>query len=189
MSRIDEILDFWFLPPSDPAHGAPRAIWFQRDDAFDRAIRARFEADVTRAREGELDAWLTTARGALAYVVVLDQFSRNIYRDDPRAFAGDARALAATKLAIARGLDAALAPFERAFLYMPLMHSESLSDQTDSVTLFTKITAEDPRIDQVPWAISHRATIARFGRFPLRNAALGRASTPEEMAFIAEHSH
>src|SRR5438552_8847042 len=111
MSRIDEILDFWFLSPSHEDYGAPRAIWFQQDLEFDGEIRDRFSLDVARALEGELEGWLLSPRGTLAYVVVVDQFPRNLFRGQAKAFSGDAQGRDATRLAIARGFDRELAPF------------------------------------------------------------------------------
>ena len=170
----DEVLDFWFRE-------APRELWFARDPGFDAAIAARFSAlhaELARAIPPE---WWTGARPRLATIIVLDQFSRNLYRDDPRAFAQDAAARLVTRMAIAAGDEAVLNADERQFLYMPLMHSEALADQHACVARFAALGEPDP----LAYAEEHRAVVARFGRFPARNAALGRASTPEELSFLA----
>lgn len=171
-ARIDEVLRFWFADPDR---------WWVKDPAFDAEIRDRFGALHAAIERGEHEAWLDTPRGALAYVIVLDQFSRNIFRGTPGMFAADARALAATNAAIARGHDAALSPQERGFLYMPLMHSEALADQDRSVALFGALGT-----GQLDYAERHRDIVRRFGRFPHRNAILGRASTPEELEFLTQ---
>ena len=184
--RPREVLDFWFAPEAGtlPADGRPE--WFRKDDAFDHAIRTRFGALVAEALAGGLGDWCATPRGALARVLVLDQFTRNAFRGTPQAFAGDARALATAQDAIARGLYAALAAHERRFLYMPFEHSESLADQERSVALFEALARDTGLDDPLDWAVRHAEVIRRFGRFPHRNAILGRASTPEELEYLAQ---
>jgi uncharacterized protein (DUF924 family) len=172
----ETVLAFWF------AEGMA-ARWFEPDPAFDAEVRSRLEPLYHQAVAGELDAWAAGARGALALVILLDQVPRNFYRGDPRAFAGDARALAVTKDALARGLDRELAQAERMFLYMPLEHCEELPDQELCVELMGRLD-EDPKWRD--YALRHRDIIARFGRFPHRNAALGRESTVEEEAFLKQ---
>ncbi len=169
---MDDVLTFWF---------ADEARWWKKDPAFDAEITRRFGALHAAIERGEHEAWLGTARGALAYVIVLDQFSRNMFRGDPRAFASDARARAAAKTALEKGFDQELTKHERSFLYMPLMHSEELVDQDQCVELFR---SENP--GQLDYAVRHRDIVARFGRFPHRNAILGRASTPEETEFLKQ---
>ncbi|MCK2183696.1 DUF924 family protein [Halomonas getboli] len=169
-----EVLAFWFdeLAP---------AQWFRQDSALDDEVRRRFGDTHAAARRGELDGWRQSARGRLAEIIVLDQFSRHIHRDTAGAFAADARALALAREAVAVGDDAALPARERAFLYMPYMHSESLAVHDEAQGLFAQLGLEDSlRAER-----RHRDILERFGRYPHRNAALGRASTEEERAFLA----
>ena len=175
------ILDFWFgAPPL-----AARDAWFRKDAAFDDAIRARFGTAVEKAIAGGFADWDATAEGALAHVLLLDQFTRNVFRDTPRAFAGDARALATADTAIARGFDRALDPFGRWFLFLPFEHAEDADVQRRSLALFGALAQETGESSPLEWAQKHADVIFRFGRYPHRNAILGRASTPEEEAFLA----
>ena len=181
------VLDFWFAPPSSPEHGTAHKVWFTKDAVFDDTIRGRFAALVEQALRGELDAWRGEARPALARIVVLDQFTRNIFRDTPRAFAGDRQALAAASEMVGSRHDETLPPFMRAFVYMPFEHAEGIARQDEAVRLFTRLAATAPEVaSMLEYAQKHRAVIERFGRFPHRNAALGRQSTAEEIAFLAE---
>lgn len=185
--EVAEVLDFWFAPPSSPEHGIARKVWFTKDAVFDDTIRVRFAALVEQALRGELDAWRGEARSALARIVVLDQFTRNIFRDTPRAFAGDRQALAAASDMVGSRHDETLPPFMRAFVYMPFEHAEGIARQDEAVRLFTRLAATAPGVaSMLEYAHKHRAVIERFGRFPHRNAALGRQSTAEEIAFLAE---
>jgi uncharacterized protein (DUF924 family) len=181
-----EILDFWFADRDDAGQPAYRDQWFKRDDAFDAQIAQRFGAIVERALAGELDGelagWADSAEGALALVILLDQFPRNLFRGTARAFAGDARALRLAKQAIAQGFDRQLPRYNRMFLYLPFEHSEHLADQDRSVALFAAL--DDDNVAR--YAVAHRDIVARFGRFPHRNAALGRPSTPEETEFLKQ---
>ena len=179
-----EILDFWFGVPGSAEHGKARDVWFRKDDEFDAAIRRRFGATVDRAIAGEFTDW-DAERGALARVLLLDQFTRNIYRGTPRAFAGDALARQIAEKAVSRGDDARLIPVERWFLYMPFVHAESAGSQARSLELFTRLRDETGLADPLDWAHRHAEVIRRFGRYPHRNAILGRQSTPEELEFIA----
>ena len=182
MERVGEILHFWFGDGSDPDH---ERRWFVQDAAFDETCRTGFLADHERAAAGELDFWSASARGALALILLLDQFPRNMFRGAPRSFATDPQALAAAREAIARGFDLALPPIQRSFVYMPFEHSESLAPQEESMRLFEKLAAEHPELTgHVEYARDHFEVIRRFGRFPYRNAVLGRASTPAEMEFL-----
>lgn len=180
------ILDFWFAPPGSKEHGTERAAWFKKDRALDLEIAARFGDAVAAALAGAYGEWCLTARGALARVLLLDQFPRNMYRDTPRAFAGDARALATADDAIARGLDRTLDPYGRWFLYMPFEHAEDVPAQRRSLVLFNALAQEMGQTDPLSWAEKHAEIIFRFGRFPHRNEILERASTPEETAFLTQ---
>jgi uncharacterized protein (DUF924 family) len=176
-----EILDFWFgAPPHDE-----RDYWFRKDDSFDARIRDRFGPTIAAACAGAFGEWCHDPDGALARVIVLDQFTRNVYRGTPAAFSGDARALATAEDAIEAGFDHSLTPYGRWFLYMPFQHSEDRTMQERSVALFTALAAEPGLASTLPYATRHADVIRRFGRFPHRNAILGRASTPEEVAFLA----
>lgn len=190
-TKIESVLTFWFGELSE--HGADQTHqrnWFTKDEAFDASIRASFLEEHQAITRGEREAWLSTPRGRLAYVIVLDQFSRNMFRGTPETFASDAKALAVAKAGIDAGEDRSLAVDERVFLYMPLMHSEALADQDRCVDLFSALSAEHPnetRIARnVTFAKAHRDIVARFGRFPHRNEILGRSSTSEEQAFLKE---
>jgi uncharacterized protein (DUF924 family) len=180
------VLDFWFAPKGDAENNRARAIWFKKDDAFDAAIRTRFGTLIERALAGAIAQWSATPDGVVAEIIVLDQFTRNAYRDTPRAFAGDARALAAARALIASGADRALPGVRRQFAYLPFEHAEDLATQEESVRLFKQLAKDDPEADIVTYAERHHAVIARFGRFPHRNAILGRESTPEEQVFLRE---
>jgi uncharacterized protein (DUF924 family) len=188
------VLQFWFgdvdeLGRSDVMHSRR---WFMKDEAFDREIADRFGQTYADVRGGLREAWLDDPRGRVAYVVVLDQFPRNMFRGTARMFEGDRQALAAAVEGVARHDDAALTVNERSFLYMPYMHSEEIGMQELSVALFKELAASAPSELRgslqaaVQYAEKHREIIARFGRFPHRNSLLGRAGTPAELAFVAE---
>jgi uncharacterized protein (DUF924 family) len=194
VGEFEEVLDFWFgeLDESGRADAARSARWFRKDAAFDQEIATRFGALHAAVARGERDSWLSSPRGRLAYVIVLDQFSRNMFRDSARAFACDERALHAALAGIERGVDRQLRFEERPFLYMPLMHSEDLANQERCVALFTAYRDEQSgalktRVaGSLKYAEQHRDIIRRFGRFPHRNALLGRTSTGDEVEFLAK---
>ena len=181
-SNFREVLDFWF----GPEPGRSRAEWFRKDAAFDAQIRARFGAVHEAAARRELEAWRASSDAMLALVIVLDQFSRNLYRGDARAFAQDAHALECARQAIARRDDLGLLPVQRQFLYLPYEHSEALADQETCLELMRSLEAFEETRGLSEWAVKHRDIVARFGRFPHRNAALGRVSTAEETEFLRQ---
>lgn len=187
--RAAEVLDYWFGGSGSPEQGRMRELWFTKRAETDALIRARFGALIEAGLRGELDGWALAdahpPRGTLALIVVLDQFTRNVFRDTPRAFAGDTQALALATSLVERGADRALTLHERWFAYLPFEHAESLAMQDRSVALFDTL-ARDGLAGPLEWAIKHRDVVARFGRFPHRNAILGRASTAEERAFLAQ---
>lgn len=188
---IENVLRFWFGELTElGADDAHQRSWFSKDEAFDAKIREAFLEEHRAITRGEREEWLSTPRGRLAYVIVLDQFSRNMFRGTPETFATDLKALDAAKAGIDAGEDSALAVDERVFLYMPLMHSEEIADQNRCVDLFSALAAAHPekaRIARnVTFAKAHRDIIVRFGRFPHRNEILGRSSTSEEQAFLKE---
>ncbi len=166
------ILAFWRAAGSDR--------WYKRDDAFDADLRRRFLGLWRKAAAGERSCWEATDDGALALVIVLDQFPRNMFRGDVRAYSSDALALEVANRAIARGVDRRIAADLREFLYLPLMHSEHLADQQRCVELFRKTA----NADNLKYAEDHADIIRRFGRFPHRNSVLERITTPEEQAFL-----
>lgn len=188
MTTYQAVLDFWFGAPGSPDYGQSRRAWFVKRDAFDDAIRARFGAAIDAAVGGGLRDWdAARPQGALARILLLDQFTRNVYRDTPAAFAGDALALAAARALVDAGADRALMPLQRAFVYMPFEHAEDAAMQARAVDLFAALAAEQPGLDDMlDYARKHQAVIARFGRFPHRNAILGRASTPDEIDFLRQ---
>ena len=180
------ILAFWFGPQDSVSRNTARDLWFRKDAAFDAEIRARFGDATAVALAGGYGEWCVTPEGALARVLLLDQFTRNIHRDTPAAFAGDARALATAQDAIDRGLDRALDHNGRWFLYLPFEHAEDRVMQERSLALFGALARESGLAAPLEWAQKHADVIARFGRYPHRNAILGRVPTPEEIAFLAE---
>jgi uncharacterized protein (DUF924 family) len=172
---IDAILKFWFetLKPKD---------WFRRDEMVDNKIVAKFGHVYEQLKSGVPGSWLGSPQGYLAAILVLDQFPRNMFRDDQRAFITDPAALALAKRAIAEGYDMKLPPEQRAFLYMPFQHAEDADDQARSIELYTAL-GNPLNLD---FALRHQAIIERFGRFPHRNEVLGRTSNAEELAFLQE---
>ncbi|AJX44553.1 hypothetical protein BG99_1851 [Burkholderia mallei] len=186
-SRAREVLDFWFGAPDDPAFGTARPMWFGGAPALDAQLRERFGALADAAKAGELDAWAGTPLGALALIVVLDQFPRNIHRGTPLAFAADRAALAHAKALVASGGDRALPTgHHRAFAYLPFEHDESPDSQREAVRLCAQIKDEAGCAGYHDYALRHAVVIERFGRFSHRNAILGRASTDAEAAFLKE---
>ena len=182
-----DILDFWFGAEGSAEFGRQRKVWFKKDADFDAEIATRFGPAIERALRGELDAWAANARGALARILLLDQFTRNAFRGDRRAFAGDAQALAGATATVGARLDEQLPPFMRAFVYMPFEHAEGMAMQDEAVRVFTRLQGVAPELaHMLDYARRHRAVIEQFGRFPGRNAALGRQSTAEEAAYLAK---
>jgi uncharacterized protein (DUF924 family) len=177
---FSDILDFWFGPPDSPQRGRPRKVWFRKSEAFDAEIRGRFRASWERAARGELDLWRATPLACLALVIVLDQFPRNLFRGTARAFSSDPAALAAAASLVERGFDRALLPVERVFAYLPFEHAEDLAAQRRSLALFETL---DP--GYLESARRHHDIVSRFGRFPHRNAILGRESTAGEIEFLS----
>lgn len=170
-----EILKFWFeeITPDQQ---------FGKDESFDQKIRERFLASHQEAMRGELYLWRNSAQGRLAEIILLDQFSRNMFRDQPQAFASDAVALTLAQEAVLLGIDKQLAPQQRIFLYMPYMHSESAEIHKVAIVLFNQPGLEE----NLRYELLHKTIIDRFGRFPHRNRILGRASTPEELEFLKQ---
>ena len=177
---IERVLEFWFCPKDSDTYGKDLKIWWKKNPDFDDEVTARFRDPFEDAETGALDGLADDAPGSLALVILLDQFPRNMFRDTPRAFGTDAKALAISDKAIERGFERTLIPAERAFLYMPWQHGESLDVQERSVRLFEALDFANT----LDFAIRHRDVIARFGRFPHRNGIVGRESTAEEREFL-----
>eukprot|EP01035_Chromulina_nebulosa_P032628 gene32628-43603_t len=173
---IEDLLGFWFAEGME-------ARWFASTPEFDREILRRFGAVHQRAAAGGLDHWSASPEGALALILALDQFPRNMFRGTPRAFVSDAKALEISRAALAQGFDQARPPRERPFFYLPLSHSEAIADQDACVRLHEELNYED----YLDHAIQHRDIIARFGRFPHRNRILGRQDTADEREFLKTH--
>ena len=183
-----DVLDFWFLPADHADFGKQRDVWFRKDDAFDAAIRERFGPLASQAVAGGLRDWDEQGpTGVLARILVLDQFTRNAWRGEPASFAGDSLALACAQQLVDSNADQDLLPVQRWFAYMPFEHAEDASMQERSVALFAALAQANEGYGGVlDYAHRHRGVIARFGRFPHRNAILSRASTAEEMEYLAQ---
>jgi uncharacterized protein (DUF924 family) len=186
--RARALIEVWFGAPGDPLREERREIWFRSTPEHDELLRGLFLADYERAAAGALADWETAPEAALALVLLLDQIPRNIFRETPRCYATDAMALAVADRAMARGFDMKVPPAWRLFFYMPLHHSENLADQRRAMALVASLPDRgDPeRGENRRYGLPYVDVIERFGRFPHRNAILGRESTPEELAFIAK---
>jgi uncharacterized protein (DUF924 family) len=185
--KPQEVLDFWFGAPGSAAHGQARDAWFRKDERFDSAVRERFGDAIARAVAGGLREWDQEGpHGVLARIIVLDQFTRNARRGTAGAFEGDLLALAAARHLVQTGADRELAPLQRQFAYLPFEHAEDAGMQEQAVELFTALAREHEGFaGALDYAHRHRGVIARFGRFPHRNQILGRASTPDEIDYLA----
>ncbi|MEW6707525.1 MAG: DUF924 family protein [Pseudomonadota bacterium] len=182
-----EVLEFWFGPPERADAEETTSRWFRKNPAFDREIAQRFGPLIERALVGELRDWAWQPGPALARILLLDQFTRNAFRDTPRAFAGDALALDAARDMVAQAQDQALPPLRRTFVYLPFEHAEDLGAQQESLRLFARLAEDAPALaGYADYARRHHEIIQRFGRFPHRNAILGRACTPEEAEFLKQ---
>ena len=186
-SAVQQVLNYWFGPLGSESDGQIRTLWFQKSDTTDAEIRERFGALIAQALAGELDAWNSTPLGRVAMIIVLDQFTRNAFRDSVRAFAGDAQALQVA-LALLESADyGQIEPLQRWFVLMPLEHAEDSAIQQRSVAEFEALAAADPRLmDALDYARRHQGVIQRFGRFPHRNQALGRVSAAEELTYLEQ---
>lgn len=176
MDVTARVLEFWFAGQLNKR----RKAWFKKDPDFDNEIRSLFGDDVEKAASGAYDHLTETPEGALALIIMLDQFPRNLFRNDPKTFATDSKALVIAKDAIAKGFDKGLTPFQKIFIYLPFEHSENLEDQNRAVELCEALGDED----YLKYAIAHRDVITQFGRFPHRNQVLGRQSTKAELTFL-----
>lgn len=195
MARSEEILSYWFGPGGGDGWTFSEErlqLWFGKSAEVDEEIRARFGGDLDAAIRGELDDWTATPRGRLALLILLDQFSRHVFRGSPKAFAQDPKAQGIVLEGLERGDHRAIRPMERSFFYLPLEHAEDLALQERSVQLFRELADESPQpmreryLSFLDYAERHEVIIRRFGRFPHRNLVLGRESTEEEEAFLLE---
>jgi uncharacterized protein (DUF924 family) len=180
------LIDFWFGPPRSPTRFGQRAVWFKVDPAFDLQLRDQFGALRERAAAGDCAEWMLEAEPCLALILLLDQLPRNLFRGRAQAFATDAMAREAARAALARGFDRSLPASWRQFIYLPFEHCEELADQELSVKLAAQLARDPSFARTLDYAERHHVIIARFGRFPHRNAVLGRISTAEEEAFLKE---
>ncbi len=184
-----KVVDFWFgdlKSNEDVISKSTRSRWFMKSDEFDREIKDRFSKALESAANGELDSWLESGRGRLGFIILLDQFSRNIFRDQANSFDYDPMALKVCLDGIEKKQDEELLFAQRSFFYMPLMHSEDREIQKKSIEIFTKLGIDEGKTgsDHLEYAIKHKAIIDRFGRYPHRNQILERTSTPEEIEFL-----
>lgn len=191
--RAAVVLESWF-GSADPADASvmPRRAWFQKSADFDAMLRRRFGADIDAARRGLLDRWQETPAGLLALCILVDQWSRNVHRGSAASWTADPYIRAVVNRALNDGRDRAIGPVQRSFVYMPLMHSESMADHDRCIACFEALQADAPVglesmfADYLRYAHMHRDIVVRFGRYPDRNAVIGRPSTPEELAFLRE---
>lgn len=187
IEEASRVLEYWFGAPESPEYGQRRDIWFKDGRSIDADIRERFFSLHETAASGALDHWRQEARTCLALILVLDQFSRHMFRDGPRAFAADSKALATAKHALDAGFDRDRPFGELNFFYLPFSHAEHLASQHRSVVLRRALPEHEEKAKSVERAIDHMEVIARFGRFPHRNEILGRESTPEEAKFLDDN--
>ena len=186
MMTYQAVLDFWFGKADSEGFGKPIKAWFIKSDTFDQAIQNQFGRLLEQAILGELDDWQEQPLSCLALVIVLDQFSRNLFRKQPQAFAQDAQALTIAKRAIAQGFDQQMLPVQRLFFYLPFEHSEAIADQIESLRLFNTLANEPGCESFIRYAQKHYDVIEKFGRFPHRNEILGRFNTPAEEEFLKQ---
>ena len=186
-ARARDVLDSWFGTPGSAEYGTDLKRWFKRSDAFDAMLRERFGALIEAALARELDAWVDTPLGSLALVIVLDQFTRNCHRHSARMYDGDAQAVSIARRMVEEGSDALLPTvYHRAFAYIPFEHDETMESQREGVRLYALLEAQGLDASYARSAVRHAQVVERFGRFPHRNALLGRESTDEEIAFLRQ---
>ena len=186
MSKVNEILGFWFESEKEEKNGQNRAIWFDKDLRFDREVKVRFMETYEAARDGKLNYWDKAPKSCLALIILFDQFSRNMFRGSAQAFSADSQALSLAEYALAKNFEQSLLIVQRWFIYLPFMHSEDLKNQQKAVELFRGLGNSPDNFYMLASAIRHLEIIERFGRFPHRNIILGRVSTPEEVEFLKQ---
>ena len=183
---MNEVLDFWFGRSNSPEFGKVQKKWFEKDEDFDTEVRSGFLTKYERAASGKLDFWQNSPENCLALIILIDQFPRNMFRENPQAFATDSKALAAAQHAVNNNFDRQLLTVQKWFIYLPFEHSENLENQQKSVELFSNLQGEPDSKSVIDYAIRHLEIIERFGRFPHRNQILGRETTPEEAEFLRQ---
>ena len=191
LHHSEAILNFWFGAPTAADYGHYRKAWFVKDPKFDRHVRQQFLADYEAAAAGKFDHWQQSSRSAIALLLLLDQFPRNLFRNHPRSFATDPQARSIATRIISTGQDKQLLPVQRFFAYIPFEHSEAIADQNRCIALMQNLVETVPDLDPglkggLDYAIRHRDVIQKFGRFPHRNEILGRESTPQELDFLQQ---
>lgn len=184
--RAIAVLDFWFGAPGTPEHGTNRIEWFKKDETFDRLIIDGFMEDYERAAAGDYDDWATHPHGALALLILLDQFPRNMFRNNAKSFATDNKALHIAVTMVDRGDDKGLSKDEQFFVYLPFEHAEDIAMQERCLELTAAMPQGKSENSPYHWAKQHYDIIAKFGRFPHRNEILGRTNTPDEEAYLAQ---
>lgn len=184
--RASATLDFWFGAPGTPEHGTNRAAWFKKDDAFDQMIKDGFMSDYENAAAGKYDDWVSHPHGALALLILLDQFPRNMFRQDAKSFATDGKALQIAVAMVERGDDKGMSKDEQFFVYLPFEHAEDIAMQERCLELTAAMPQGKGENSPYHWAKQHFDVIAKFGRFPHRNKVLGRTNTAEEEAYLAQ---
>lgn len=185
-NNYKDILDFWFGKSTSIDYGKPQKFWFIKDLEFDKEIRSRFLYTYELAASHQLDNWKNSPLSCLALIIVLDQFPRNIFRQQPQSFATDAQALELAKYAICQEFDCRLFPVQRWFIYLPFEHSENLTHQHQAVALFSTLRDDPDSVSSIEYAYRHLKVIERFGRFPHRNPILARVSTAKELDFLKQ---
>jgi len=186
MPNARDVLDFWFGAPNTPEHGNRRDAWFKKDTAFDAEIATCFRTLWERARDGALSDWTAARDTLLALIVLCDQFPRNMFRGQTLAFAADVHALAAARNMVEHGWDLDHSLCQRAFIYLPFKHAESMAEQDRAVELFALQRGSPDGDNYYDYALRHRAVIQQFGRFPHRNKLLGRESTADEVRYLSQ---
>lgn len=184
--KAQEVLDFWFGPEQDPAFGTQKKAWFIKSQDFDQTIRDRFLVEYEAALSGQLASWQNHPKSCLALIIVLDQFSRNLFRNTPQAFQADEQARHVAQHALSQGFEKELCPVECWFLFLPFEHSERLADQEISLALWATLQEDAASQSAIDYAKQHAEVIQKFGRFPHRNHILNRKNTSEETEFLKQ---
>lgn len=186
-SEVSSIIDFWFHPSDHPDYGKGRMEWYKKDENFDNEIRNKFGSLVAKAVENEVTSNQDDPKSVLAHILLLDQFTRNIYRGDSKTYAGDGKALELAQYLVSTKKDTTLPGQLRSYVYLPYMHSEDVNIQNECVALSTKLNEETGIFGSlVQYAIMHQQVVVKYGRFPHRNTILGRESSPEELDYLAQ---
>jgi uncharacterized protein (DUF924 family) len=185
-SDVTGILDFWFLPTTDPNHGKSRMEWFKKEETFDNDVKSKFGNLIENAVNGHISPKMNDPDALVAHIILLDQFTRNVYRGNKKTYQGDPIALTLSKNLLSHGTDLSLPPLHRVFVYMPLMHAESIEDQKLCVERFESLYKETNEYKSfLDYAVKHMEVVEKFGRFPHRNTIFERESTAQELEYLA----